>query len=186
MARPKAGPKPTLEPARNPTLTPVGDGPMQYLCLVYQDDAKLAALPEPEIDSIVGGCIGWIEDLERGGRHVLSAGLQSVRSAVTVRSRNGKLSATDGPFAEAKEHLGGFTIFRASDLNEAISIASKMPAVLIGSVEVRPLLKPDVALSDALDRKIGASIRRCTSGAAVSISSPPDRLTRSAGSIRAR
>lgn len=167
--------KPGMNPAQNPTLTAVGEGAMQYLCLVYQDDRKLAALPDAELDSIVAGCMAWVEDLEKNGQHVLSAGLQSVGTAVSLRQRNGRISATDGPFAETKEHLGGFTILKARDLNEAIAIASKLPATRTATVEVRPLLKPDVALSEALDRKISASIRRCAGGTESSISRPPAR-----------
>jgi len=179
MARTQTARKRPLDPAQNPTVTPVGDGPMEYLCLVYQDDKKLAAMADAELDAIVSGCTDWLEDLERNGLHVLSAGLQSVRTAVTVRGRNGKISATDGPFAETKEHLGGFTIIRARDLNEAIAIASKLPAALIGSVEVRPLLKPDIALDVPLDRKIAASIRRCVGESDTSIWHAVDRLSES-------
>jgi hypothetical protein len=186
MARVKYVSKRVLDPAHNPTVTPVGDGPMEYLCLVYQEDRKLAAMADAELDAIVSGCTGWVEDLERNGAHVLSAGLQSVRTAVTVRSRNGKISATDGPFAETKEHLGGFTIIRARDLNEAIAIASKLPAALTGSVEVRPLLKPDIALTDPLDRKIAASIRRCVGESDTSIWHAVDRLSESEASTRPR
>jgi hypothetical protein len=175
MARTQARSKPQLDPSLNPTLAPVGDSAMQYLCLVYQDDKKIAALSDSELDSMVGGCIAWTEDLEQSGHHVLCAGLQSVHTAVTVRNRNGKVSATDGPFAETKEHLGGFTIIRARDLNEAIAIASKLPAAITGSVEVRPLMKPDVDLTDALDRRIAGAIRRCVGEAAASISAAADR-----------
>ena len=62
---------------------------MKFLCLVYQEEQKLAALPQREMDSLVGACMGWVEDLERGGHHILSAGLQSPRSAATVRVRDG-------------------------------------------------------------------------------------------------
>jgi hypothetical protein len=175
MARAQAPSKPQLDPSRNPTLTPVGDGAMEYLCLIYQDDNKLAALSDADLDAIVGGCIAWTEDIEQSGHHVLCAGLQSVRTAVTVRNRNGKVSATDGPFAETKEHLGGFTIIRARDLNEAIAIASKLPAAITGSVEVRPLMKPDVDLTDTLDRRIAGAIRRCVGEADASISPASDR-----------
>ena len=153
--------KPGLDPARNPSVAPRSDGSMQYMCLVYQDDKKIAALPDAELDAIVAGCTGWVEDLERSGHHVYSAGLQSVTTAVTLMQRNGRISSTDGPFAETKEHLGGFTILSARDLNEAITIASKLPAAKIGMVEVRPVLKPDLDLPDPLDRRIAASIRRC-------------------------
>jgi hypothetical protein len=161
--------KHAFDPSLNPTLKPVGDGAMEYLCTVYQDEEKLAALPEGELEAIVAGCIAWVAALERTGQHVLSAGLQSARTAVTVRSRNGKVSATDGPFAETKEQLGGFTIIRARDLNEAIAAAAKLPAARTGSVEVRPLMKPDVAPSDALDRKVAAAIRRCTAAGEAAI-----------------
>jgi hypothetical protein len=161
--------KPALNPARNPTVTPRGEGSMQYVCLVYQDGRKIAALPDKELDALVAGCTGWVEDLERSGHHVFSAGLQSVSSAVTVTERNGKISSTDGPFAETKEHLGGFTIISARDLNEAIAIASKLPAAKIGRVEVRPVLKTDLDLPDPLDRKVAASIRRCIGIAGTSI-----------------
>jgi hypothetical protein len=132
---------------------------MKYLCLVYHEEGKLDALPQGELETVVGDCIDWTLELEKSGRHVFSAGLQSVRTATTVRIRDGNLSVTDGPFAETKEYLGGFTLLNARDLNEAIQLAAKLPAARVGSIEVRPLLEPDVELSDPLDRKIGAAIR---------------------------
>ncbi len=131
---------------------------MKFLCLVYQDEEKLAALSQGEMDSLVGACIGWVEELEKAGKHVLSAGLQSVRSATTVRIRDGKLLTTDGPFAETKEFLGGFTLIDAKDLDEALRIAAKFPSAGIGSMEVRPLLEPGKAMADPLDQKIAAAI----------------------------
>jgi len=116
---------------------------MKYVCLVYHEEEKLAALSQPQMDGLVGACIGWVEELEASGHHIFSAGLQSIRTAATVRHRNGKLSMTDGPFAETKEFLGGFTLIDAKDLNEAIQIASKFPAARIGSMEVRPVLDPE-------------------------------------------
>src|SRR5262249_12041075 len=89
-----------------------------------------------------------------------SAGLQSVRNAATVRHRDGKLSVTDGPFAETKEFLGGFTLINARDLNEALQLASKFPAARLGSMEVRPVLESDGEPACALDQKIASAIRR--------------------------
>ena len=132
----------------------------QYLCLVYHEDARLEALSERELDAIVGECVDWVDDLERSGRHIYSAGLESIRSATTLRSRNGKVSTTDGPFAETKEYLGGFTLIRARDLNEAIAIASTLPAARIATIEVRPVLQSDAGSNDPIDRKIAASLRR--------------------------
>jgi hypothetical protein len=137
---------------------------MQYLCLVYQEEKKLDALSQDQLDAVVGACIGWVEELEKSGHHIFSAGLQSVRTATTVRHRNGKVSLTDGPFAETKEFLGGFTLIKARDLNEAIRLASKFPASHLGSMEVRPVLESDGELSDSLDQKIAAAFRRNAPG----------------------
>jgi hypothetical protein len=137
---------------------------MKYLCLVYHEEEKLDTLSQPQMNALVGACIDWVEDLEKAGHHIFSAGLQSVRTATTVRHRNGKLSLTDGPFAETKEVLGGFTLINARDLNEAIQIASKFPAARLGSMEVRPVLELDGELTGALDQKIGAAIRGNVAG----------------------
>jgi hypothetical protein len=137
---------------------------MRFLCLCYHEEEKLAALTQGEMDSLVGACIGWAENLEKGGHHILTAGLQSVRSAATVRVRNGKLSTTDGPFAETKEILGGFTLIDAKDLDEALQFAAKFPTARIGSMEVRPVLEPGEVLADPLDQKIQASILQNASG----------------------
>jgi hypothetical protein len=137
---------------------------MRFLCLVYQEEEKLAALSQYEMDSLVEACIRWAEELEKGGHHILSAGLQSVRSAATVRMSNGKLTTTDGPFAETKEYLGGFTLINARDFDEALQLAAKFPAVGIGSMEVRPLIEPGEGAADPLDQKILAAILQRASG----------------------
>ena len=132
---------------------------MKYICLVYQDEKRLAALPQAELEAIVGQCGAWVGELEKGGHHVFSAGLQSVRTATTLRQRGGRLSMTDGPFAETKECLGGFTILSARDLNEAIQLASRLAAASGGSIELRPLLELDMELTEPLDQKIAAAIQ---------------------------
>jgi hypothetical protein len=137
---------------------------MKFLCLVYQEEEKLAALPEGELASLVGTCMGWVEELERGGHHIQSAGLQSVRTAATLRFRNGRLQTTDGPFAETKEVLGGFTLIEARDMDEALQLAAKFPSARIGSMEVRPLLVPGEPAPDPLDQKIVAAILQNVSG----------------------
>jgi hypothetical protein len=143
-------------------VSPGSEEAMKYICLVYHEEGKLEALPTGELDALVAGSIAWAEELEKSGHHVFSAGLQSVRTAMTVRSRNGSLSMTDGPFAETKEQLGGFTIFSARDLNEALRLASRLPAARLGSVEVRPVLGQGEELTGSLDQKLGAAIRRNT------------------------
>ena len=81
----------------------------------------------------------YVETLQRNGQLLLTNALQSVRTAATVRIRNGQLSVTDGPFAETKEQLGGFFLIEARDFNEAIQVASRWPSARLGSIEVRPI-----------------------------------------------
>jgi hypothetical protein len=133
---------------------------MRFLCLVYHEEEKLAALSQREMDSLVGACINWVAELEKGGHHIMSAGLQSIRSAATVRIRDNTLSITDGPFAETKEFLGGFTLIEAKDFDEALQLAARFPAAGVGSMEVRPLTGPEESVADPLDQKIQAAIRR--------------------------
>lgn len=133
---------------------------MKYICLVYHEEKNLDALSPKELETLAGGCGAWKQEL--GGHHILSAALQSARVAATVRNRNGKMIISDGPFAETKEFLGGFTLIEAKDLNEAIQLASMLPAVRLvsASVEVRPVLDPDGEPTDPLDQKIVAAFQR--------------------------
>lgn len=105
---------------------------MKYLCLVYLDEKKLDAVPDSE-------CKACGDGLRKSGHHIAAEALQSVDTATTVRVRNGKMSVTDGPFAETKEQLAGFYLIEAKDLNEAIQVAGGIPAARVGSVEVRPV-----------------------------------------------
>ena len=113
---------------------------MKYLCLVYLEERKLDALSAGESDALVRESLAYDAQLRKNGHYVCSEALQRVRTATTVRERNGRLSATDGPFAETKEQLGGFILIEARDLNEAIQVASKIPPARFGCVEVRPIL----------------------------------------------
>lgn len=116
---------------------------MKYLCLVYHKEAEIDALPQSEYDAIVNEVLDYREELRSGGHYITSDGLQSVHTATTIRVRNGKVSITDGPFAETREQLGGFYLIEARDLNEAIRLASKMPPARLGCIEVRPLREFD-------------------------------------------
>ena len=133
---------------------------MQYVCLVYQEEQKLAALSDAELDKITGDCIAYIDELSQGGHHVMSSGLLGPRSATTIRQENTGPKITDGPFAETKEVLGGFTIIEARDLTEAIQIASKFPTGNLGSIEVRPVLDPMAEPAEPVDRRLAGSVRR--------------------------
>ena len=109
---------------------------MKYLCLVYSDDQLLHSLPDSPEDA---ECLAYAESVQGSGRMLAAEALQSVHTATTVRMRGGKLSITDGPFAETKEQLAGFYLIQAKDLNEAIQVAGQIPAARVGSVEVRPV-----------------------------------------------
>src|SRR5688572_27288667 len=114
---------------------------MKYLCLVYQEETKLDALSESEYDAVVSEVRDYREELRQSGHYIASSPLQSVQMATTIRVRNGKLSITDGPFAETKEQLCGFYLIEARDLNDAIRVASRMPPAHLGCIEVRPIME---------------------------------------------
>ena len=105
---------------------------MRYVCLVYMAEKDLDAIPDRE-------CMTFSNGLSDSGRHVASDALQRTDTATTVRVRNGRVSITDGPFAETKEQLAGFYVIEAQTLDEAIGIASKIPPARVGSIEVRPV-----------------------------------------------
>lgn len=133
---------------------------MKYMALVYHEESVLSSLPVDEHAEIARECMAWVDELERSGKHVYSAGLQSSRSAATISQQTGHLTVTDGPFAETKEVLGGFTIFEAADLNDAIRIASGLAASKLGKVEVRPVFDPGEEMPDPIDRKTAQAIRQ--------------------------
>lgn len=112
---------------------------MKYLCLVYIEEKKLDALSKSELDALDAESLAYDEELRKSGHYIVSQALQSVQTATTVRVRNGRLSTTDGPFAETKEQLGGFILIDAKDLNDAIQVAAKIPPGRLGCIEVRPI-----------------------------------------------
>ena len=113
---------------------------MKYLCLIYDDEKKLAGMPKGESDAFMGEYFAFTEGIRQSGHYVAGEALESVSTATTVRVRNGKVSTTDGPFAETKEQLGGFYLIEARDLNDAIQVAARIPSAKIGSIEVRPVV----------------------------------------------
>jgi len=112
---------------------------MKFLLLIYNDPTLLDALPAGGFDADMRECLSHADELQRDGRLLQSQMLEDVSTARSVRVRNGRLTATDGPFAEAKEVLGGFNIIEAADMDEAVKIASEFPWVRTGCVEVRPV-----------------------------------------------
>ena len=116
-----------------------GAGRQMYLCLAYEEEARLNALSASEWESLRAETLAYVAELESRGYLIRTNALQSARTAVTVRVRQGNLSTTDGPFAETKEQLGGFFLIEAADINEAIHLAAGWPSARLGSIEVRPI-----------------------------------------------
>ena len=112
---------------------------MRYVCLVYLVEKEMATMSEREAQACTDESLAYDEALRRNGQLVAAQALAPVETATTIRVRQGKLTATDGPFAETKEQLGGFILIEARDLNEAIQIASRIPLARRGSIEVRPI-----------------------------------------------
>lgn len=112
---------------------------MKYLCLAYEDETTLNSLSQREWDVLRRETLDYVESLRESNHMIVAEPLQSARTAITLRVRNGSLSTTDGPFTETKEQLGGIFLIEATDLNEAIQIAARWPSAQIGTIEVRPI-----------------------------------------------
>jgi hypothetical protein len=112
---------------------------MKFVFLIYHDEKALDALPPKEMQTLVDGALDYDEEIRRSGHYVVSNALQRARTARTVRVRGGKVSTTDGPFAETKEQLGGFFLVEAKDIDEACAVAARFPPARLGTIEVRPV-----------------------------------------------
>src|SRR3954471_16556374 len=123
---------------------------MKYACLVYLEEPLLHAVSDRE-------CIAFGESLRGGGQHLGGEALHPVSAATTVRVRSGKVTVTDGPFAETKEQLAGFYMIEAKDLDEAIRLAAGNPPARVGSIEVRPIRPIRETVADArMNKSTGA------------------------------
>jgi hypothetical protein len=114
---------------------------MKFACLVYIDEAKISALTEAEGKKLTDDTIESDWQMRREGRLILAQPLQPPKDAVTMRVKGTAISATDGPFAETKEHLGGFYIIEAASMEEAKKIVATDPILKFGSIEIRPTLE---------------------------------------------
>jgi hypothetical protein len=111
---------------------------MKYICLGYVDPQKWESMPESEANAFVDECLGYDDILRKNGHFAGGEALQPARNAATLRFQNGKVTITDGPYAETKEQLGGILILEARDLNHAIQLMSNHPGVRGGPFEIRP------------------------------------------------
>ena len=132
---------------------------MQFLMLVYTDDALLETVAGEQYDTMMRGCLEHADELRAQGKLLGSQQLEPAPTARTIRTRNGRTAVFDGPFAETKEMLAGFNILEADSFEEALRIAAEFPWSRTGSIEVRPIRD-----MDAVRRRVGAVIPE-TSGA---------------------
>lgn len=112
---------------------------MKYICLIYQNEKAMSELTGEDWNALVRNCMLYTRDIADAGYYVMGDALESVHTATCVRVRSGKVSVTDGPFAETKEQLAGYCLLDARDLNEAIQVASQMPPLRYGCIEIRPI-----------------------------------------------
>lgn len=112
---------------------------MQYLLLIYDDPNVWARMSDAERAAYHQDYVKFTQDIKDSGHHRGGDALHPVTTATTVRVRNGSVQTTDGPFAETKEHLGGYYLIEAKDLDEANKIAARIPSARVGSIEVRPI-----------------------------------------------
>ena len=114
---------------------------MQYLLLIYDQEKIWNDMEEGERGRMFGDYMKFTEEIKASKHYIAGDALQPVHTATTVRVRDGKTQRTDGPFAETREQLGGYYLIEAKDLDEATKIAARIPSALIGSIEVRPVMK---------------------------------------------
>jgi hypothetical protein len=117
---------------------------MEYMLLIYHNEEEAKARPDAVKQQIFQEFYAFTQDLMKAGKRKAGAPLEFTPTAATVRVRDGKTLVTDGPFAETKEQLGGYLLVEANDLDEAISIAARIPSSRYGSTEVRPVRKIDM------------------------------------------
>jgi hypothetical protein len=110
---------------------------MKFMFMIYHDEHVLDALPEGEMQALVDSALDYDDEIRRSGHYIVSEALQPARTARILRVSGGKVSTTDGPFAETKEQLGGFFLIEARDMVEACEVASRFPPARLGIIEVR-------------------------------------------------
>ena len=127
---------------------------MKYICLGYMDEKKWSTMSDAERNTFVDACFAYDDELRQNGHFVGGEALQSVRNAATLRYHNGRVSVTDGPFAETKEQLGGIMLLEANDLNHAIQLMSKHPSIRMGGCfEVRPSADLSAMVAESEQRR---------------------------------
>jgi hypothetical protein len=128
---------------------------MKYICLGYIEEEKWETMSDSERNAMLDDCFAYDDVLRENGHFAGGEALQSPRNAVTLRSKNGKVSITDGPYAETKEQLGGLLVLEATDLNHAIQLMSRHPGVKAGPFEIRPAADLTEMIRESERRRAG-------------------------------
>jgi hypothetical protein len=126
---------------------------MKYICFGYLDTKNWTTLSESEQNAAFDGCFAYDDMLKKNGHWVVGEGLQDPEKAATLRYRNGKVSVTDGPYAETKEVLGGLLILEARDLDHAVQLISNHPGMKMGPWEIRPVEDMSQVILDSERRR---------------------------------
>ena len=113
---------------------------MQYLLLIYRNEAQQSKMDLADYQKLLTEYSAYTQSIVQSGNFKAGDGLQPTSTATTVRVRDGKVLATDGPFAETREQLGGYYLVEARDLDAAIAMAARIPGARDGSIEVRPVM----------------------------------------------
>jgi hypothetical protein len=113
---------------------------MQYLLIIYRNEAERAKMDPAAIQKLSGEYTTYTQSIIQSGHFKAGDGLQPTTTATTVRVRDGKTLATDGPFAETREQLAGYYLVEARDRDTAIGLAARIPEAKNGSIEVRPVM----------------------------------------------
>src|SRR5262249_29468100 len=129
---------------------------MKYICLGYIEPNKFENLSETERNAMVDACFTYDDELRANGHFAGGEALQPPQCAATLRWKDGRVSTTDGPYAETKEQIGGILILEARDLNHAIQLMSKHPGVKAGPFEIRPAADLTGMVRESAERRAGA------------------------------
>jgi hypothetical protein len=113
---------------------------MQFLLLIYESESAQSTRTEADNHAVFAEYMAFSASIKSAGKMIAGDALQPVATATTLRIRDGKTLMTDGPFAETKEQLGGYYLVEANDLDDALSIAARIPTAKTGSIEVRPIV----------------------------------------------
>jgi hypothetical protein len=131
---------------------------MKYICLGYFDEKHWETMSESERNAIRDECLTYDDVLRKNGHWAGGEALESPRDATTIQWQNGQVSITDGPYTETKEQLGGILILEATDLNHAVQLMSKHPAVKYGTVfDIRAVFDMTEMIRESEQRRAGRS-----------------------------